>query len=167
VLPYATGYDRSAWLKDATGQVNLFYQANLNAYGRAYFEKVHVYVDVSGSMGSVLPHIYAALVPLLEYLDDRVHLFSTEISDIRARRLSKGDVNTTFGTDIDCVTQHIIDEGVKTAVIITDGWVGRIPAQHQRELKKRNVRINTVLTHGGDSRFAEQLRGRTFELCDI
>ena len=167
LLPYATGHDRSAWLKDATGQVNLFYQAGLSTYGRAYFEKVHVYVDVSGSMNGVLPHIYAALVPLLEYLDDRIHLFSTEISDIRARRLCKGDVNTTFGTEIDCVTQHVIDEGVRTAVIITDGWVGSIPDRHQRELLKRNVRINTVLTHGGDSKFAEQLKGRTFELCKI
>ena len=159
--------DRHAAVRDAIGETNLFYKATLVDRGFTHFEKVHVYVDVSGSMDGVLPHIYAALLPLRSYLSERIHLFSTEIADITPRQLSRGDIDTTCGTEIQCVTEHIINNRVCTALIITDGWVGIIPENDLGKFNKRKVRINTVMTHFGDDVFAKPLNGKIFQLNEL
>jgi hypothetical protein len=128
------------------------------------FERVHVYVDVSGSMDAVIPLVYGALLPLMEYLEPRIHLFSTQVEDIRPRDLRAGVVKTTCGTAIHCVAAHILRRKVRRAVLVTDGWVGQVPSQHLKALRRRRVRTNVVLTAGGDPSFAAALGARVFTL---
>jgi predicted metal-dependent peptidase len=91
-------------------------------------------------------------------------LFSTTIEDIPLADLKKGKVSTTGGTNISPVTAHMIKHKVKKAVFLTDGFVGSVPGEHQRKLRKLGTRINTVLTHGGRNEFAQVLKGKIYKL---
>ena len=56
---------------------------------------------------------------------------------------------------------------VQRAVIVTDGWVGDVPGDHARLLAGRRTKVSAVMTHGGDARFVEALRGKVFRLPDL
>ena len=119
---------------------------------------------MSGSMGGELPLIYGALAPLLGYLHPDIHLFSTGVENINHAQLRAGGVKTSWGTDIACVSNHILGSGARRALLITDGWVGEVPDEHRCSLRRRGVRVNTVLTHNGDGEFARALKGRVQRL---
>jgi hypothetical protein len=53
-------------------------------------EKVHVYVDVSGSMNSVLNALYGAVLDCKDMVFGKVHLFSNRIADVTLDELRKG-----------------------------------------------------------------------------
>ena len=86
-----------------------------------------------------LPLLYGALLPLRQWLYPKIHVFSTSVSDIGYGQLKNGKVISTYGTEIDCVTQHMLKENLRRALIITDGWVGVVPSAHANELGKRKV----------------------------
>ena len=143
------------------------WRASLASPARDTAERVHVYLDVSGSMNGVLPLLYAALVPLLAYVRREVHLFSTAVADVSHDALRRGVALTTSGTQIDIVTEHMLAQRVRRAVIVTDGWVGNVPGEHARVLAGRRTKVSAVVTHGGDARFMEVLRGKAFRLPDL
>ncbi len=164
VLPYRTLPDRRAAVRAACGQTPLLYRARMEAPGIRRVERTHVYVDVSGSMAAVLPLLYGALVPLLGYLHPQVHLFSTEVADIAPAGLRSGLVQSTWGTEIACVTGHLLEHRVRRALILTDGWVGETPSGHLKTLRGRRVRLGAVVTDGGDPAFAVPLKARVSPL---
>ena len=49
------------------------------------------------------------------------------------------------------VTRHALDQRVRRALFVTDGWVGKVPGEHARELAKRAARFAAVVTHSGES----------------
>jgi hypothetical protein len=63
-------------------------------------ERVHVYMDVSGSMNAVKKALYGAVLDCREYVHPTVHLFSTRIGDISLDELRLGVCKSTGGTDI-------------------------------------------------------------------
>ena len=166
-LPFRSGIDRRAELKTLLGEEPLFFQAEVRAPGLERYRKAHVYVDVSGSMSEELPLVYGALAPLLDYLHPEIHLFSTEIADVNPRYLRRGETATAWGTDIVCVTQHLLENRVRRALIVTDGWVGEVPGEHRNRLGSRGVRVNSVLTRAGDAAFAAAFKGRVSRLPDL
>ena len=99
-------------------------------------ERVHVYLDVSGSMDGVKGALYGAILDCKEFVDPTVHLFSTEVSDISLDEVRRGIVRSTGGTDIACVADHLAKYRIRRACIITDGWVGS-PAGHHLETLAR------------------------------
>ena len=166
-LPYRTGTDRRAELRVLLGQEPLFFRAQTQLQGIERRNRVHVYVDVSGSMGGELPLVYGALVPLLDYLHPEIHLFSTLVEDVSPERLRRGEVATAWGTGIDCVTAHMVDKQVRRAVILTDGWVGQVPGEHAAKLRHRRARVNSVVTRDGDPSFAAAFTGRVSRLPSL
>jgi hypothetical protein len=70
-------------------------------------ERVHVYLDVSGSMDGVKNALYGAILDCEGYVQPTVHLFSTEVADIDLAGLRAGICKTTGGTDIACVAEHM------------------------------------------------------------
>jgi hypothetical protein len=164
VLPFRSRSDRRAEWRMAIGEPALLWRATLTAPARETAERVHVYLDVSGSMNGVLPLLYAALVPLLAFVRRDVHLFSTAIADVTHDALRSGVALTTNGTTIDVVTAHMIEHRVRRAVIVTDGWVGDVPGEHARVLTGRRAKVAEVVTHGGDERFVQALNGKAFRL---
>ena len=166
-LPYRTMMDRKSEVVAACGLDPVFFKAVGNAPEIRRFEKVHVYVDVSGSMNDVIPVLYGALLPLMQWLHPRVHAFSTGIRDLSFSQIRKGAVESTWGTDIDCVTGHLLEHRIRRALILTDGWVGKVPSEHARRLKKRRVRVNSVITEYGDTSFASAFSGRVYPLRGV
>lgn len=75
-----------------------------------------------------------------------VHLFSTDVVDVPIRDLAKSACQTTGGTSIVAVTRHIRQNGVRRAVIVTDGEVGCLGAGDEETL--RETILGVALTNG-------------------
>ena len=163
-LPYRTVPDRRAAVRAAWGQPPLFYQAHIEAPSLRRVERTHVYVDVSGSMQAVLPLLYGALVPLLGYLHPQVHLFSTVVSDIGPAELRAGSGALHRGHRHRLCDRAPAEPGVRRALIVTDGWVGKPPRAMSPSSRKHKVRLGAVVTDSGDPAFAAPL-GRGSPPC--
>jgi len=164
LLPYAPRPQRADFVRQALGSPVLLHPAAVVADRLVTRERVHLYLDVSGSMDACLPVLYAALRPLEGLLHPQAHLFSTLIHDVDVHRLRRGVRVTTGGTDVTPVTEHLIARGVRRAVLLTDGWVGAVPQEHARALGRRGARVAVVLTANGDARFADALAARVWRL---
>lgn len=107
-------------------------------------ERVHVYLDVSGSMETVVGALYRAVLDCAQCVHPVVHLFSTQVADVPFTALRRGVCPTTGGTSIECVADHIAEHKVQRAVLVTDGFVGRPGVGAHRTL--RNCRLGVALT---------------------
>ena len=126
---------RSAVLR-ALNVPQVLYEFQLMGRARERLERVHVYLDVSGSMTGVVEDLYGAVLDCAGMVHPKVHLFSTAISDVTPGELIDGVVRTTGGTDIRCVAQHIHRHSVSRAVILTDGYVGPVPREFRPQMEK-------------------------------
>lgn len=167
LLPLRTALDRRAEVRDAFGESPLLFRGTRPGPRLAPCERTHVYLDVSFSMGALVPLLYGALLPLRDWLEPRLHLFSTEVRDIDPAQLRAGEVLTTGGTDIACVTAHMVREQVGRAVIITDGMVGFVPTDHQHVLRGRRLRCAIVQTNACWPGLAGQLGARIHMLPEL
>jgi len=167
ILPHRTSGDRRAAVQEACGDEPLLYTGDLprRAYRRG--ERVHVYLDVSGSMDALIGPLYTALAQLTAWMTPALHLFSTTVKDITQEELKRGKGATTGGTDISVVTAHMVKTGVRRALVVTDGWVGKVPAEHGRELARRKGRFAVALSAGGDPAFARGLQARVWNLPNL
>ena len=111
------------------------------------FGLVHVYIDVSGSMGHYVDNIYTVLGSrsLHDLLWPQIHLFSTHIEDITKKQLREKVIDTSFGTDFSLIFEHMGKNQVKKALIFTDGY-GDISKNAQDIIKKNKIRVITVFT---------------------
>jgi hypothetical protein len=97
-------------------------------------ERVHVYLDVSGSMDCVKGPLYGAVLDCESLVHPAVHLFSTKVADVSLAEMRSGVCKSDGGTDIDCVAAHMATNRVRRALLITDGWVGIPKGAHERTL---------------------------------
>jgi hypothetical protein len=107
-------------------------------------ERVHVYLDVSGSMESLIKALYGAVLDCEGWVFPVVHLFSTKVADVSLTELRRGICQTTGGTDIASVARHMATHRVRRALLITDGWVGIPRGQNLNTLKR--VRLAVAFT---------------------
>ena len=113
-------------------------------------ERVHLYLDVSGSMDGLREALYGAALDCRAWLHPVVHLFSTRIDDVTLAELAAGVCRSTGGTDLRCVTAHLRRHRVRRAVLITDGYVGD-PAGADAQVL-RAVRLGVAYVPGHDTR---------------
>jgi hypothetical protein len=113
-------------------------------------ERVHVYLDVSGSIGNLAGALYGAVLDCAEVVHPVIHLFSTDVVEVSLEQLRRGECRTTGGTSIDCVARHVEEGHIRRAVLLTDGYVGR-PRGHVAEVLRR-TRLGVALTPGNSSR---------------
>ncbi len=106
-------------------------------------EGVAIFLDVSGSVNQHLPEI-AGLLGRYRQAIRSVYQFSNAVSEITMNALLRGYVETTFGTDFNCVAKTILKEEFDKAVIITDGHAGLAP-DYVTGLHKAGVQLLTVL----------------------
>jgi hypothetical protein len=103
--------------------------------------QVHVYIDVSGSMTSVLQALYGAVLDCRALVFPTIHLFSTRIANISLAELRAGKCESTGGTDIGCVAEHMATHRVSRALFITDGWTGKPCGQHLDILSRARLAV--------------------------
>ena len=84
---------------------------------------IYMYVDVSGSEFPYLPKVLGIIASTLEV--DGVFQFSNKVVEMHLSRLRDGggkvEVDTTGGTDFDCVVEHAVKHRHKKIVVVTDG----------------------------------------------
>jgi hypothetical protein len=107
----------------------------------------HVYLDVSGSMNTVLPHLLGLLVPYAVKGYTWVYQFSTKVEPMTVQQLKTGQIRTTTGTDINCVLRHILETKpyAHKALIVTDGYVGKPLPELVRAVREKGLRLYVVL----------------------
>ena len=109
----------------------------------------HVYLDISGSMNAVLPAIAAALRKPHRQGACKVYVFSTVVDAVPPGRLLQAKVRNTFGTDINCVLEHVLGIPEKRRprriAIVTDGYVGQPDEKQLARLKAGNTRTYVAL----------------------
>ncbi len=116
--PFDRGHDRTGAVQRALGFEPLLWADESSAVQRSPVERVRVYLDPSGSMSGVLPALYAALVGCLDLVEPVVWGFSTGIAPLTHAQLRAGVRLSTGGTDIDAVTDHLLDAGVRHALVV-------------------------------------------------
>jgi hypothetical protein len=165
VLPLPDLRDRKAAVLQAMGGEPLLWESVLPGLRRRHDGgRVHLYVDVSGSMDPYIARLYGALRPFRRDLFPKVHLFSTRVRDVTPAALARGVRATDNGTDIACVIEHILEHRIRCALIATDGDVGDVSAPDRALLRQRGVRIITLLTPGGWRPDVEPVSARIHEL---
>lgn len=118
--------DRRAATCRALGMTPLLYRGEVAVSQRLpEQERVHVYVDVSGSMEGIKGPLYGAVLDCQALVHPKVHLFSTQVAEVTPAQMRAGVCRSTGGTDIQCVTRHMARHKVKRAVVLTDGYVGQ------------------------------------------
>ncbi|MGO8750451.1 MAG: DUF2201 family putative metallopeptidase [Thermoguttaceae bacterium] len=143
--------DRRSIVLGAIGRPPILHQGELTASRRVPAgSKVHVYVDVSGSIASLKGALYGAVLDCRQWIHPAIHLFSECVIDVSPAQLRQGVCSTTVGTSIGCVADHLRQHRVKRAVVLTDGYVGR-PTGTDRETLCR-VKLGVALTPGNSTR---------------
>lgn len=138
------GKSRSAAVLCALGVQPVFYPGQAEHRRRIPVgDRVHVYVDVSGSMNGVINAVYGAVDDCRAWVHPVVHAFSNTVHDLSLRQIRSGEIQTTGGTDIECVAEHMATHRILRACIITDGCVGWPQGAHLETL--RRVRFGVAL----------------------
>ena len=124
-----------------------------------------VYLDVSGSVNDYLPDIVGVLQSLKSELTS-IFLFSNKVVEVPFKTLLAGRIQTTYGTDFDCIADSIIERGFDKAVILTDGYAS-LNEDKQAELKKRKLQTLTILFGGATDCEEFEPFGDVVQLDDI
>jgi hypothetical protein len=97
------------------------------------YSGVAIYLDLSGSVHSYLPRIVALISNLNKELTS-VFGFSNKIVEHTLNDLRLGKLNTTGGTDFDCIASHIIENNFTKCILITDGE-GSLNEKYYQQIK--------------------------------
>jgi hypothetical protein len=151
--------DRRSALLRALGQTPLLHAGPLPMRRAARIgHRVHVYLDVSGSMEDVLDALYGAIFDSREHVHPVVHLFSTKVEDIKLQELRRGVCRSTGGTSIACVAEHMAAHRIRRALLVTDGWVGRPAGRHREVLAQARLAVAYLGTSVNTQDLAEVAR---------
>lgn len=107
-------------------------------------ERVHVYLDVSGSVHAIRGALYGAVLDCEPLVHPVVHLFSTQVAEVSLAELRRGVCKSTGGTDIACVARHMSDNRVRRALVVTDGWVGAPRGEHRATLAAARIAVALI-----------------------
>jgi hypothetical protein len=153
VLPVLNTSDRRAFARaqwmPIVPDVRWLYQQPRRVGGAS------VYFDVSGSMCSEIPSLVAVLLRLRDYLTLPFNAFSTEVFPARFRN-GRLLTDTTCGTDITCVLEHLAVHRPEKAIIITDGMVGEFPADLLKRV--RRTQLHGIITAHGQTEDFDRAR---------
>lgn len=105
-----------------------------------------VYLDVSGSMSAEMPLIVTLLARLGKHIRRPFWAFSDVVAPavIKDNRLH---ADTTGGTSISCVLQHVATTRPDSAVIVTDGYIETVDAR--LVTKTAGTRLHAIVTRDG------------------
>lgn len=110
-----------------------------------------IYVDVSGSMYDLLPHLRRALHSLSHEVKPSLYWFSTQVVAAKKGDLEIGRVKSTGGTEVASVLRHAVQslpEGAP-ALVLTDGYLETVHSTAITQLKKRRNAIHLGVIGGG------------------
>ena len=105
-----------------------------------------VYLDVSGSMNAEMPPVIGLLNRLRSHIRMPFWAFSTVVAPARiTKAVLKAD--TTGGTSLACVLEHLALTRPEAAIIVTDGYIEAVPKVLVKAASA--TRIHVLLTRDG------------------
>ena len=112
-----------------------------------------VYLDVSGSMNAEMPLIVALLGRLVRYIRRPFWAFSTEVAPAR---IEGGQLlaETTGGTSMSCVLEHLARTRPPAAVVVTDGYIE--PLERSDVAAAAATRLHVIVTRDGSPQLIRQ-----------
>jgi len=121
--------------------------------------RAYVYLDVSGSMNQLLPHLLGLLLPYVAHGQALVFQFSTRVEPLPLPQLRHAQIRTTQGTDINCILTHALaaKPALKKVLILTDGYVGAAQPDLLRQVRASGLKLYAVLP--GVSAYTQELQG--------
>ncbi|RMF83626.1 MAG: hypothetical protein D6739_06980 [Nitrospirae bacterium] len=164
-LPLWNARDRRGAVAACAGDPILLWRNPVMHLEREDTGRAHVYLDVSDSLAHHLQLLYGALLSVRSFIHPMVHLFSTVVADLPLEGLRRGRVETTGGTRLGCVLDHIRRQGIRRALILTDGWVEPLGEADLRGLE--GTRIAALVTQRGPTDFARRIGARVFVLPNL
>lgn len=108
----------------------------------------HVYLDVSGSMNAEMPLIVALLGRLSTYIRRPFWAFSNVVAPARIEQ-GRLIADTTGGTSMGCVLNHVARTKPRAAIVVTDGYIEALnPAQ---VAATDATRLHVIVTRDGNA----------------
>lgn len=111
---------------------------------------VAIYLDVSGSVMDYLPKILRLISSMKKELT-LIYCFSNKVAEQSINELRKGKVDTTGGTDFNCVANHILENEFSKCIVITDGYA-HMSTHLQVKVRNQLKKCATVLFETSDTR---------------
>ena len=154
--------DRSHEARAAVLGESLLYRSRLRMLRpvRRDNRKAYVYMDVSGSVERLVPEVASAVLPFVRRGLCDMHVFSTIVADVTPRQIKSISFDTTGGTSIDCVLEHVLKlppaKRPHTVVIITDGHTGTPPEGLRRAYVDTGIRMFVGLLGGRESSYDQR-----------
>ena len=113
-----------------------------------------VYLDLSGSMEAELPLIITLLGRLSRYIRRPFWAFSTVVAPATIEH-GQLKANTSGGTSMACVLEHVARTRPDSAVVVTDGYIESVdPALVKRASR---TRLHVLLTRDGSAAEVERI----------
>jgi len=109
----------------------------------------HVYLDVSGSMNAEMPLVVALLGRLSIYIRRPFWAFSNVVAPARIEQ-GRLIADTTGGTSMGCVLDHVARTKPRAAIVVTDGY---IEALHPNLVAVATAvtRLHIIVTRDGNA----------------
>ena len=128
----------------ASGVAPPFYRSTVVGRDESH-ERVHVYLDVSGSTADYQRLFFGLTLRLGDRIGSPVYQFSNQVVPVTLAELLEGRLRTTRGTDFDCVVKHALERAFSRILVVTDGEGGLDGALRVRA-KHRGLQVFAVLT---------------------
>jgi hypothetical protein len=145
-LPVLSTSDRRAFLRASWSP--FLPEAEWGATAQRPEGRAQVYLDVSGSMNAGMPLVVALLGRVSSYIRRPFWAFSTVVVPaVIERGVLKTD--TSGGTSLTCVLEHVAKTRPACAVIVTDGYVEAIP-QRLFAAVSTHTRLHALVTRDGN-----------------
>ena len=152
-LPVAHPSDRRALARALAGPLMPMYRQP--AFEAKPEGTTTVYLDVSGSMDSLLQEMVSLLYAFRPYLAMPLYTFSDKVCEARFED-GRLIYETTGGTGIDCVLKHIRKHKVKRCLIVTDGYLGPFSRSQLKGIPENC--IHALITHDGSTEWVGQAK---------
>ncbi len=113
----------------------------------------NIYLDVSGSMSSEIDALLSLLYHFRSYIKMPLWVFSDEVVEARFRD-GKLEYESTGGTSIEPVFEHLRKNKIRKSLIVSDGYVEEINDFMLRDLRRENISV-LVSANGNPQKFMD------------
>jgi hypothetical protein len=145
LIPVLSPGDRRAFMRSLWQP--FLPEARWNSTAPHRIGTAQVYLDVSGSMNVEMPLVVRLLSRLSRYIRRPFWAFSDVVAPAV---IENGHLraDTTGGTSLSCVLEHLAKTRPEAAVVVTDGYIENVPPALVAAVK--GVRLHAIVTREGN-----------------
>jgi len=150
-LPVLSPQDRRAFLRSQWAP--FLPEAGWGGTARRRAGTAQVYLDVSGSMGAEMPQIVALLGQLSGLIRLPFWAFSDTVTPAVIERGAL-KTQTTGGTSMSCVLEHLIRTRPTSAVVVTDGYIEEL--DRRLVMRAAGTQLHALVSRDGNTSALER-----------